>query len=78
MAFDAIKKFFGDLLGKFSIGTAVNKQIKNVAQLGGAFIATKALGIDDPAKTAEMSGAIFIIIDALRNFLKTKFKIGWL
>ena len=78
MAFDAIKKMISSFLGKFSIGVAVNKQIKNVAQLGGAFVATKLMGVEDPAQTAAVSGAIFTLLDLTRNFIKTKFKISWL
>ena len=78
MAFDAIKNFFTNLIGKFSVGTAVNKGIKNVAQLGGAYVATKMLGVESPEQQAVVSGAIFTLLDAIRNFVKTKFKLGWL
>ena len=78
MAFDAIKGWLTGLLGKFSIGTAVNKGIKNAAQLGGAYVATKMLGIESPEQTAVVSGAIFTLLDAVRNFVKIKFKLAWL
>ena len=76
--FDAIKKMIGNFIGKFSVGPDVTKGIKNVSLLGGSYVATKMLGVDSPEQTAVVSGAIFTLLDAVRNFAKHKFNLGWL
>ena len=78
MAFDAIKKFFANLFGNFSVSTAIGKQLKNVAKIAATAIVVDKVGIDVTAQETVVAGSIFVVLDTLRNFLKTKLNIGWL
>lgn len=69
------------------VGVALKKAVQNGAKVGAAIVATYAtkLGaeqygvkIDNVALEAGMITGFTALIEFARNFLKTKFNLGWL
>lgn len=66
---------------KWLLGVALKKVVKRVAQLAVAFAASKGLSeYGFTGGEAEVTAAIYAVVELVRNFLKTKFpkQFGWL